>query len=306
MSAHASPEGGNPEAQAYDGVLPLADVSRLAHRYEGFILDQWGVLHDGARPYAGALDCLRQLRASGKRIVVLSNSGKREDDNVELMRAMGFERALYDRFVSAGEDARQAVVARRHAFHRALGRRCYAFTRDGDLSVFAGIGLEFTDRVESADFLAVLGIDSPRRQLRDYEAELEAAAARRLPMICANPDLWRFAGDGMIEAAGVLARRYEALGGQVFYHGKPHAPIYATCIEILGCAPERMIAIGDSVEHDILGAVRAGIPCALLAGGVHAADLDVTWGKLPEASAWRRFASGAAATPDYLLPAFVW
>ena len=306
MSAPASPDGLRAQRAGYGAVLPVAGMANLAEAFDGFILDQWGVLHDGTQPYAGAAACLARLRAQDKRVVVLSNSGKREDYNLELMRRMGFERALFDRLVSAGEDARQAVAARNNLFHRALGTRCFAFTRDADRTVLEGIGLELVERVEDAEFLAVLGSDSPRRLLADYEAELRLGIVGRLPMICANADLWRFAAGGMIEGPGVLARRYEALGGAVFYHGKPHPAIYASCLEALGCASGRVLAVGDSIDHDILGAHRAGIRSALVTGGVHAGALGMTWGEMPAADAWRAFAADAIATPDYLLPAFVW
>ncbi len=303
MSVRASPESGGGRAE----VIAVEGVAALIDRYEGFIIDQWGVLHDGTIPYAGAIECLRRLRAAGKRIVVLSNSGKREADNMRLMTRMGFDSALYDRFVGAGEDARGALVARAQPFHRALGTRCFAFTRDGDRSLFEGIGLDFVERVDAAQFLAVIGTDSPRRNLTDYEDELGTGIAHGLPMICANPDLVRLSPQGMIEAPGVLARRYQALGGQVFYHGKPHPAIYGSCLEALaGCSCDRVLTIGDSVEHDVLGAKRVGLRSALVAGGVHAGDLAVAWGALPDPAVWRAFVATAIAKPDYLLPAFVW
>jgi HAD superfamily hydrolase (TIGR01459 family) len=281
-------------------------VSSLAGLFDGYILDQWGVLHDGTRPYPGAAECLRRLRAAGKRIVVLSNSSKREAESLQLIAAMGFDRGAIDRFVSAGEEARRAMQLRDDDFHRALGRRCYAFTRDGDRSLLEGLGLEFVDQIGKADFLAVIGSDSPRRLLADYEPELQAGIARRLPMICANPDTARFTPQGLTEAQGVLARRYEALGGRVFYHGKPHPPIYRSCLEALGCRPQKVIAIGDSADHDVLGAAQVGIRSALIPGGVHGAELGVAWGELPAAQAWRSFAANAPARPDYLLAAFNW
>jgi len=285
----------------------LPGVAALIERYDGFILDQWGVLHDGAIPYDGAVDCLRRLRDAGKRIVVLSNSGRRDAYNVRLMAGMGFEPALYDRFVGAGEDARNALVARTDPFHRALGSRCYAFTRGGDHSLLNGLGIEIVERIADAEFLMVIGIDSPQRSLTDYEDELAAGMARGLPLICANPDLLRPAGQEMVQASGVLAQRYEAMGGRVFYHGKPHPAIYGSCLDALGnCPRERVIALGDSVEHDILGARRAGLTSALVAGGVHRAELDVRWGESPTLARWRAFTAQAAATPAYLLPAFVW
>jgi HAD superfamily hydrolase (TIGR01459 family) len=281
-------------------------MSELAALYDGFVLDQWGVLHDGTTPYEGAAECLTRLRAAGKRIVILSNSGKREADNLALMARMGFDTTLLDRFVSAGEDARIALAARTDAFHRTLGRRCYTFTRGGDRTLLEGIGLEFTDAIDDAEFLAVIGTDSPRRNVADYESELGTALARRLPMICANPDVMRLTPEGVIEAPGALAQRYEALGGSVFYHGKPYPAIYDMCLSALGCPRDKVVAVGDSLDHDVLGARRVGIASALIPGGVHAAELDITWGALPHADRWDRYARTAPVQPDYLLAGFNW
>jgi HAD superfamily hydrolase (TIGR01459 family) len=288
------------------GIVSVASVEPLAAAFDGFILDQWGVLHDGTHPYPGAAECLRRLRTAGKRIVVLSNSGRREADNLELMQCMGFDTHLIDRFVSAGEDARNALQSRTDPFHRALGQRCYVFTRGGDRSLLEEIGLDFVETVQDADFLAVIGNDSPRRNVADYETELRTGISRGLPMVCANPDLARFAPEGLIEAAGVLAKRYEALGGAVFYHGKPYAPIYRSCLAALGCTPDKVLAIGDSVEHDVLGASRVGIRSALIPGGVHAPELGIAWGQLPSRERWQVFAANAPAMPHYLLSAFNW
>lgn len=283
-----------------DGVAPLA------RDYGGFILDQWGVLHDGTRPYPGAADCLRRLREAGKRIVVLSNSGRREADNLRLMAKMGFDPALIDRFISGGEEARRALEERSDPFHRALGRRCYAFTRGGDRSLLEGLGLELVDDIEKAEFLAVLGTDAPQRLVRDYETELRAGIAGGLPMVCANPDTIRLLPGGTTEAQGALARRYEEMGGEVFYHGKPYPAIYEACLDALACPREKVIAIGDSVGHDILGAARVGLKSALIPGGVHAAELGIRWGEVPAREKWHAFAASAVARPDYLLAAFNW
>ena len=291
---------------AYNGVTALTSVAALARDYDGFILDQWGVLHDGTTPYAGAIDCVQQLRRAGKHVVILSNSGRSGAFNIAMMEKMGFEAALFDRVISAGDDAREAIARRSHAFHRALGRRYYAFTRDDDASILEGLGLERVD-IGRADFLAVIGIDAPRVTLAQYEPLLAAGAARGLPMVCANPDVTRPSPDGLVAAPGALARRYEALGGEVFYHGKPYPAIYASCLAALsGCAKERVVAVGDSLEHDILGASRAGLRSAFLAGGIHLGEMGAAWGELPEPNAWGDFLRDAPASPDYVLPAFVW
>ena len=287
--------------------VALTGVCALTADFDGYIVDQWGVLHDGSHPYPGAIDCLERLHQTGKRVVVLSNSGRREADNVRLMEQMGFPVRLLERVVSAGEDARAAILARSTPFHAKLGRRCYAFTRDGEHSILEGIGLTFAATVEAADFLAAIGIDTPRRRLTDYETELRAARARGLPMICANPDIARFHHGELVEATGMLARRYAELGGEVFHHGKPWPAIYASCLTALrDCAPGRVIAVGDSIEHDVLGATRAGLPSAFIAGGIHAQELGMAPGAPPDAATWREFERRAIAKPDYWLPAFAW
>jgi HAD superfamily hydrolase (TIGR01459 family) len=285
----------------------LTGVSQLLAGYDGFIVDQWGVLHDGVTPYPGARECVSRLHEAGKRIVVLSNTGQSAERNLRLMHGMGFEPQWFDRFIGAGEDARAALAERREPFHRNLGRRCYAFTRGGNASLIESIGLEVVDRVEEAEFLVVIGIESPPLGVADYEPLLQAGIARGLPMVCANPDIVRVSPEGTVAAPGALARRYEALGGSVFYHGKPYPAIYASCLRALdGCPPERVIAIGDSIEHDVLGAQRAGLACAFVAGGIHAGELVQRWGEAPDAERWRAFSARALAQPDYVLPALVW
>lgn len=282
-------------------------MSALVSRFDGYIVDQWGVLHEGLQPYPGAIDCLARMQDAGKHVVVLSNSAQSEAANVRLMEQMGFPARLFDCLVSAGEDTRAAILARSTPFHAKLGKRCYAFTREGERSILEGIGLSFVTTVGEADFLAAIGIDTPYRPLVDYDAELHAARSRGLPMICANPDITRFHHGGLVEATGALARRYAELGGEVFHHGKPWPAIYAACLAALGsCAPGRVIAIGDSIEHDILGAARAGLASAFIAGGIHAQELGAAGGERLDPATWREFEHRAVARPDYCLPAFIW
>ena len=96
----------------------LAD---LASRYRGFIVDQWGVLHDGGVPYPDALGCLAELRASGKRVVLLSNSGKRASVNRRRLAALGIGADLYDALVTSGEATWHALAARSDLAFAGLG-----------------------------------------------------------------------------------------------------------------------------------------------------------------------------------------
>ena len=298
----ASPEG------EYEGVIAFDGVEGLARDHDGFIIDQWGVLHDGTKPYPGAIECLERLHGAGKRLVVLSNTGRREAEGIRAMAAMGFDPRLFVRFLAAGENAREGIERRATPFHARLGHRYYAFTRDDNVAVMEGLGKERVDHPAEADFLVVIGIDSPPLTVADYEPLLASGAARKLPMVCANPDIVRPSPQGLLDAPGALAQRYQQLGGgEIFYHGKPYPAIYESCVAALQGVPRaRVVCVGDSVEHDILGASRAELKSAFVAGGIHVEELGAAWGKLPEPAAWKRFVRDAIARPDYLLPAFAW
>jgi HAD superfamily hydrolase (TIGR01459 family) len=285
----------------------LDGVRQLAARFEGFIVDQWGVLHDGTTPYPGAQDALARLRASGKRIVILSNSGKRAVPNAALMAKIGFASDLYDAMISAGEDAHQQLKVRCDPFYAALGRRCVALMRPADAILFDGLDLDIVERLEDADFVFLIALDPARTQIGHYEELLREAVARGLPMVCANPDLVRAGPHGLSPAPGMVARRYEELGGKVRYHGKPHPPIYRTCLEAFGGIDHgRVVAVGDSIEHDVAGAAGAGVASALIAGGIHAAQLGIAHGQAPSRDAVAALLATAPARPSFVVPAFVW
>lgn len=290
-------------------MLRLAGVRELAPRHDGFLLDQWGVLHDGGAALPGALDCLARLREAGKRVVILSNSGRSGAANGTAMRRFGIEPHLYDAVVTAGDDARQALLERSDPFHRALGRRALVIARDEEVSLAADFGLTAVHDPASADLVLVLSLDAGRRTVGDYEALLAAARTRDLPMVCANPDVAIVRPGAVVEAPGAIARRYEAMGGKVRYHGKPDAGIYARALAVLarsGVAAPRAVALGDSIVHDVGGARNAGLACALVAAGIHREALGVAFGELPEPRRWAEFAAEAGLEPDYLVGAFVW
>ncbi|HLT02737.1 MAG TPA: TIGR01459 family HAD-type hydrolase [Geminicoccaceae bacterium] len=282
----------------------LAD---LASRYRSFIVDQWGVLHDGARPYAAALDCLAELRRSGKRIVLLSNSGKRTGVNRARLAEIGIEPSLYDAVVTSGEATWQALAARTEPFFAALGRRCLLWSRYGDRSVVDGLPLEVVERVEDADFLLLGGVEDDAR-LEDFAAALEAAAARRLPMVCANPDVVAVLPDGRFGMGpGAVAHHYEQLGGAVGYVGKPHRPIYQSALEALGNPPhEEVLAIGDSIAHDIAGGAAMELDTALIMGGIHSRVFDVERGAAANRAALEELAREYGVLPRWVLPRFRW
>jgi len=278
--------------QRCDGIAAVAD------RYELFLVDQFGVLHDGKHPYPGVVDCLRQLTERGRRVVLLSNSGKLAEPNIARLVAIGIPRAGFVTMVTSGDVAREALATRRDPWFARLGRRCLLLSRGGDRSIVDGLDLELVPDAGGADFILLSGVDAPERPFADYEAAIEPGLARGLPLICANPDMQSVNPSGVSFGAGQVALRYQERGGDVRFVGKPHPEIYRHCFERLGLTQdERSVAVGDSVEHDIAGGRRAGLATVFVAGGLSAGRSDAELAAL-----YRRF----DAVPDWVVPLFRW
>jgi HAD superfamily hydrolase (TIGR01459 family) len=268
-------------------------LSCLVPDYDGFILDLWGVIHDGAAPLPGAVECLAALKEKGKRIVLLSNAPRRSADVVERITRIGVP-PLYDHVMSSGEEAWQHLFRRDDPFYAQLGRRCLHIGSERDIGMREGLPLDFVEDVAEAELILNTGPAGWNDRLEDYDPVLGSAYQRDLPMICANPDLVVLYQGRLALCAGALARRYEELGGRVRWHGKPYPAIYDTCLDLLGIADRaRILAIGDSLSTDIAGAAAAGLDSLLIAGGIHAGEFAAAAGDLdPD-----RIAAALAALP---------
>ncbi|MDH3662144.1 MAG: TIGR01459 family HAD-type hydrolase [Alphaproteobacteria bacterium] len=289
-------------------VTTFADRLRdIAPRYRGFIIDQWGVLHDGGEPYPDAIDCLTALRALDVRIVLLSNSGKRAEHNRERLAEMGIGSELFDAVVTSGEACWRALDDRTDAAFADLGNRCFLWSRGGDLAHADGLDLEVVDRAEEAEFLYLAGVPD-HAEMSAYLDALEIGARRGLPLICANPDITAIypnGGRGM--APGAVARRYEELGGKSIYVGKPHRPVYQLCLkELDGLPREALLGIGDSLEHDIAGGNGVGIDTMLLTHGVHREAFARAEDEQAKQAALDELVERYGARPRFALTRFLW
>ncbi len=283
-------------------MTPVAGMAALAGRYDGFILDLWGVIHDGVRPYQGAGDCLRHLRDAGKRCVLLSNAPRRSHAAEAMLAAMGLAPDLYTGLLTSGEAAHLALLRRDDPWFAALGRRVWHLGPERDRNVMAGLDLEPVATPAAAEFVLNTGPDDHNgpRALAEFEGDLVACARRRLPMICANPDLEVIRGGVRVICAGTLALRYEQLGGVVRWLGKPDPAIYAPVLAMLGTEPARTLAVGDSLRTDIAGAAAAGLDSCWVLGGIHGEALGDDHG------AAAAEAAAAGLRPVAVMPRFVW
>ena len=275
--------------------IELEGIRDLAERFDVFVLDQFGVLHDGSTPYPGAVEALVHLKAAGKRTLLMSNSGKRSAPNEARLVRMGFVPGSWDHFLSSGEFAWRMLEA---DMRRTSILRCLLVARDDDRSAVEGLPLTLTQDGEEADIVLLSASEGDRYDLDHYRRLLAPAAARGVACLCTNPDKIMLTAVGPCFGAGRIAELYEELGGEVTWIGKPFAHIYTAALDLLGRpAASSIVCVGDSVEHDIAGGQGAGLKTALVATGI-----------LETAGDAERTALFAEhdATPDFLLPAFRW
>jgi HAD superfamily hydrolase (TIGR01459 family) len=289
------------------GIQLVTGMREVAPDYDGFILDLWGVVHDGVAPMPGALECLRALMERGKRIALLSNAPRRADDVVRRIAEIGVPEDLYHHVMSSGEEAWLHLYRRDDPFYAALGQRCLHIGSERDMEIREGLGLEFVETAEKAQFILNTGPAGWDDLIEDYQPLLRPALARDLPMICANPDLVVMRGSTLHLCAGGLAKWYEEAGGRVRWHGKPFPSVYDTCLGLLGIDDRsHVLAVGDSLRTDIAGAGAAGLDSILIAGGIHAREFGMIDGQIPDPARIEAAVRDIPHTPKAVAWSFCW
>lgn len=237
-------------------------------RYDTVICDVWGVVHDGLVANAPACAALRRFRERGGTVVLVTNSPSTAGPVIEGLDDKDVPREAWDGIVTSGDMTRLKLVD--------MGvRKVWHTGSERHLSMTEGLHLEFTSVEEAEAILATELFDYFTQGPEDYRPMLERGIARRLPFVCANPDLVVHVGDDLLPCAGALALIYEELGGEVYYAGKPYRPIYERALEIAVEASgrpvdlKRTIAIGDAVRTDMAGAAGLGCDALFVAGGIH-------------------------------------
>jgi HAD superfamily hydrolase (TIGR01459 family) len=281
-------------------------LAELVEGYDALILDLWGVIHDGVEAYPDVVPCLAALRRAGKRTLLLSNAPRRSTALIDQLAGLGIPRAQYDEVLSSGEAVHDALDRRDDPAFAALGRRLFHLGPERDRNVFEGLEYEAVD-LGSADFVLNTGPVDLSESAADYRPILTVARARDLPMICANPDREVIRQGRRVTCAGALADLYRSLGGVVIERGKPDPAIYETALARLGVADRaRVLAIGDALHTDIRGARRAGIDSVLVAGGIHAEELGITWGEQPDPARLDALIRRHGDRPTAALARLVW
>jgi HAD superfamily hydrolase (TIGR01459 family) len=236
--------------------------------------DIWGVVHNGLESFPGACAALHTYRNRGGTVILITNAPRPADSVQRQLQKLGVADDTYDAIVSSGDLTRLYVAGH-------PGRKVFWLGPERDNSIYRGLDPVLSP-LEEADYIVCTGLlDDETESAEDYRPMMLQALKRKLPLICANPDIVVERGDRLIYCAGAIAELYRELGGEVIFYGKPHRPIYERAIELAaerrgGAAPalDRVLAIGDSVRTDLAGAHGFGIDCLFVTRGIHSEEFE--------------------------------
>jgi len=276
--------------------VPLIDgLGVVADRYDAILCDVWGVLHNGRQAFGPASEALIAFRRRGGAVVLITNAPRPNPPIRDQAIRFGVSPDAFDAIVTSG-DVTIDLIAERGA------APVYYIGPERDLALVEAAAAKSGERprlvgLDEASYALCTGpFDDRRETPDDYAERLRAMAARRLTMVCANPDLVIHRGADLVYCAGALAQAYEALGGETIYAGKPHAPIYRAALAAAAAArgapiaTSRVLAIGDALRTDIAGAAAQGFDALFVAAGIHRDALRGADASAADAALQRLFA----------------
>ncbi|GAB5357023.1 hypothetical protein AAMO2058_000338200 [Amorphochlora amoebiformis] len=301
-------------------------VSSFVDNYDAFLVDQFGVLHDGKTAYSDTIECMKKLRDKGKVVILLSNSSKQRKGSVDRMIKLGFPQSTFSHLITSGDLCWEGLSAkpRKGIFSNFLGESLLVFGNgDDDKDYLKDIGIPSSP--EKSHYILARGtftlLDSPEgsslpdnaeQRLEVYQRYMHTSAHLGLKMLVSNPDLVRPDGKDS-PMPGRLGEYYQSIGGEVTYVGKPYPLIYDHALSILReefsiTDPKRVCAIGDVMYTDIIGAKENNMDSALVLDGVHADDLEIQQGagKGPEDSKLEMFFKNYNYLPTFAIDHFKW
>jgi HAD superfamily hydrolase (TIGR01459 family) len=247
-------------------------ISDISDSYTGFIIDTWGVLHDGEKVFEQAIECLKELKTRNKFVLLMSNSELCAKDTAAELKRLGLPEGLYSDILTSGELLKQGIEKQADGVFMGLGKSCYLIGGDRSRAFLKGTPIEIVDDIENATFLLISGWDALASDVSAYEDVLRAAVRKRIKVLCVNPDGRAMQEISYSSGAALIAKRLQELGGVVQMIGKPYKPIYHHAIKILhqnDIYPGQTVMIGDSMGHDIIGATLVNMDTCLVKNGLH-------------------------------------
>jgi HAD superfamily hydrolase (TIGR01459 family) len=235
----------------------LNHLSEVFDTYDTFVIDLWGVIHNGIKLNVKAIEAIDHLKKNSKKIVFLSNAPRPSTKVVDFLLKMKMDKKFLSNVMTSGEAAMHAINDNK------FGKKFFHLGPPRDVSIFHKVK-ENISTIENCDFILCTGLfDGIETDLDWYKKFLKQHISKKL--ICTNPDLTVHRGDKEEYCAGYIAKIFEELGGQTVYYGKPHKEIYEMCFN----KNEKVLAIGDNLRTDIKGANNLNKDCLFISDGVH-------------------------------------
>ena len=235
----------------------LNHLAEIHKNYDTYIIDLWGVIHNGVRLNSKAIEAVEKLIQSNKKVIFLTNAPRPCKEVKIFLRNLKINENLLENVFSSGEAAMLSLQEKKY------GEFFFHLGPEKDDSIFFNIK-EKKVSIEECNFILCTGVvDNYNEDLNYYKKLLKNHISKKL--ICTNPDLIVHRGNTVEYCAGTIAEIFESLGGQVIYFGKPHKEIYQMCFS----KNEKAIAIGDNLNTDIKGANNMNIDSIFISSGVH-------------------------------------
>jgi HAD superfamily hydrolase (TIGR01459 family) len=210
-------------------------------------------------------------------VVLVTNSPRPWDSVAQQLLDMGMA-PCWDAIATSGDSARAAM------FRGFAGSKIWFMgetPRDDDffkpLSIIDNpVDIQKVP-LDQADGIVCCGPFDTQADLDVNRPEFLYAKTKGLKLLCANPDIIVDRGESREWCAGALAALYTEMGGESLYFGKPHPPIYDLARRRYAALTDsmsdpRIIAIGDGIRTDILGAQQEDIDSLFITGGLAAAE----------------------------------
>ena len=252
-------------------MIVIDSIKDIITNYENFIIDQWGVIHDGIYGYKHAIEAIDYLNSQNKRLFIISNSSKRKKSSQEKLPYLGFNKNSFVNILTSGEMIWQNVKKKYSQLK--IKKKCfhiYDKSKKDSLLFRENLNLLFVEKIEEADFILAC---TPFVNMKpiEYIPILDIAVERQLTMYCANPDFESIEkkNNQNLICMGAIAEIYKKMGGKVIIKGKPENEIYIECTKSINLDKSKTIAVGDSIFHDIKGANNFSIDSILVQSGIH-------------------------------------
>ena len=241
----------------------LNNLSDIDNHYDVFLIDLWGVIHNGIAAFDNVIPVLQSLKQKKKMVFFITNAPRRSFVISQQLEDFGIEQKLYDKIISSGELTWLSIKEKYQK------KNCLIIGPPRDFHLVEGLDISVVDKDSNVDIILNTGPWGDDDCLENYTDLLDSLAKKKSHMICSNPDKTVVRGENFMICAGLLAEYYEKIGGKVEYYGKPYKQIYEHCFNFFEKKNTRVLAIGDSLENDIKGANALDFDSLLITDGIH-------------------------------------